>query len=213
VRAFAWFTGLLLLAMLGAALLAYPAYELVAGAGWRFDRIASRVAMLLLLLELLWLCRRLGIRSKADFGYDLPWRQFLTQALCWGAIGVLTGGLGAVYLLASGLRAPVPGFSPGIGACAHLFLIGLGSGVTVALIEETVMRGGLHTAIARESGQVAAALLTATLFACCTSSPRRALRPISSPGTAASTCCLRSVGPLLHPLPCWIRCSRGRRCS
>jgi membrane protease YdiL (CAAX protease family) len=41
----------------------------------------------------------------------------------------------------------------------------LSSGVAVALIEETLMRGAMHTAIERESGSWAAALLTAPLFA------------------------------------------------
>jgi membrane protease YdiL (CAAX protease family) len=165
MRAFAWFVGLLMLAMIGGALVAYPSFELVAGAGWRFDRVASRVAMLLFALELVWLCRHLGIRSKADFGYGLPWRRFLGQACLWGVVGVLTAGLGAVFLVAANLRALSPDFEPGIGACAHLLLIGIGSGISVALIEESVMRGALHTAIARESGQAAAAILTATLFA------------------------------------------------
>jgi hypothetical protein len=43
--------------------------------------------------------------------------------------------------------------------------VALASGIAVALIEETVMRGAMHTAIARESGQLTAALLTAPLFA------------------------------------------------
>jgi membrane protease YdiL (CAAX protease family) len=41
----------------------------------------------------------------------------------------------------------------------------LSSGIAVALIEETVMRGAMHSAIARESGQWAAVLFTAPLFA------------------------------------------------
>ena len=46
-----------------------------------------------------------------------------------------------------------------------MLLIGSDSGIAVALIEETVMRGAMHTAIERESGQWAAVLLTAPLFA------------------------------------------------
>jgi membrane protease YdiL (CAAX protease family) len=165
MRAFAWFAGLLILAILAAGLLAYPAFELVAGVGWRFDRVASRVAMLLFALELVWYCRHLALRSKKDFGYGLPWRRFVAQALLWGVIGTLTAAAGAVFLLAADLRTLAPGFSPSIGACTHLLLIGIGSGVAVALLEETVMRGALHTAIARESGPWVAAILTAMLFA------------------------------------------------
>jgi membrane protease YdiL (CAAX protease family) len=200
MRAFAWFMGLLILAMIGGALLAYPSFELVAGAGWRFDRVASRVAMLLFALELVWLCRHLGIRSKADFGYGLPWRRFVGQACLWGVIGVLTAALGAAFLLMSGMRALSPDFTPGIGACAHLLLIGIGSGISVALIEESVMRGGLHTAIARESGQVWAAILTATLFAMLHFFAKARIPADELAWYSGFDLLLRSFAPLFHPL-------------
>ena len=199
MRAFAWFTGLLILAMVGAALLAYPAFELVAGIGWRFDRVASRLAMLLFALELIWLCRHLGVRTKRDFGYGLPWRRFIAQALLWGLIGVLSAAVGAAFLLASDLRALAPGFTPGIGACAHLLMIGLGSGISVALIEESVMRGALHTAIARESGQWAAAILTATLFAALHFFAKTRIPSDAVSWHSGFELLLRSFAPLSHP--------------
>jgi membrane protease YdiL (CAAX protease family) len=200
MRAFAWFTGLLVLAMIGGALLAYPAFELVAGAGWRFDRVASRVAMLLFALELFWLCRHLGIATRKDFGYGLPWRRFVAQALLWGLIGVLSAAVGAAFLLSSGLRALAPGFTPGVGSCAHLLLIGLGSGISVALIEESVMRGALHTAIARESGQWVAAALTATLFAALHFFAKARIPAAELSWYSGFELLLRSFAPLSHPL-------------
>ena len=165
MKAFAWFVAALGVAMVAGALAAYPAFELVQGAGWRFDRVASRVAMLLFALELAWGCRYFGLRSRADFGYGLPRGRFIGQALLWGLIGFGTAAAGAAWLLAADLRAPGPGFVATPLAVGHLLLVGIGSGVAVALIEETVMRGALHTAIARESGPLAAAVLTAVLFA------------------------------------------------
>ncbi|MFI4891347.1 MAG: type II CAAX prenyl endopeptidase Rce1 family protein [Steroidobacterales bacterium] len=200
MRAFAWFVALLVLAMLGGAAAAYPAYELVAGAGWRFDRVASRVAMLLFAVELIWLCRHLGIRSKTDFGYGLPWRRFVAQAFLWGVIGMLSAGVGALFLLASGLRAPAPGFVPGVGAGVHLLLIGIGSGISVALIEESVMRGALHTAIARESGQAAAAVLTAILFAVLHFFAKARIPADELAWYSGFDLLQRSFEPLSHPL-------------
>ncbi|HEX3397510.1 MAG TPA: CPBP family intramembrane glutamic endopeptidase [Steroidobacteraceae bacterium] len=164
MRAFAWFVGAILLAGLIGALIAYPAYELTATfAGWAFHRVASRVAMLVLIAELVWVCRRLNLTVKSDFGYGLPWRRFLKVSLVWGAVGMATAGVGAGFLLASHLRVGTLAFSaPNF---AHIFLIGLGSGVAVALLEETVIRGAMHTSIERESGPWTAALLTAPLFA------------------------------------------------
>jgi membrane protease YdiL (CAAX protease family) len=166
MRAFAWFVGAILLAGLIGALLAYPAYELTSSfASWAFHRVASRVAMLLLIAELVWVCRHLEITRKRDFGYGLPWRRFLKVSLMWGAIGMATAAVGAVFLLSTHLRVAAQDFTPSMLNLARIFLIGLGSGIAVALLEETVMRGAMHTAIEREAGAWTAALLTAPLFA------------------------------------------------
>ena len=82
MRAYAWF--------LAASdrradrrLLAYPAYELTSRfQPWAFHRVASRVAMLILAAELVWLCRHLALRSKREFGYGLPWRRFVGWRFC-----------------------------------------------------------------------------------------------------------------------------------
>lgn len=166
MRAFALFACLFVLAGLIAAGLAFPAYQLTSTfAGWAFHRVAGRIAMLVLALELVWFCRHLRIVSKADFGYGLPWSRFLAQSAAWGAVGVATAAVGAAFLLGTQLRLPAPDFVASAGGSLRLGLIGLSSGITVALIEETVMRGAMHTAIERESGPWAAALLTAPLFA------------------------------------------------
>jgi len=161
MRAFAWFFGVLVAAGLATALIAYPVYELTSQvASWPFHRVASRVAMLAAAGGLIWLCRHLGVGSKRALGYGLPWRRFVTVALISGIVGMATAAAGAALLLAMHWR---------IGAGTHsvlkLLLVGLSSGIAVALIEETVMRGAMHSAIERESGQWVAVLLTAPLFA------------------------------------------------
>ena len=162
MRAFAWFLGTLLAAALAAAALAYPVFELTSRvASWPFHRVAARLAMLAAAAGLYWLCRRLGIATKRGLGYGLPRRRFFMVCAVWGALGIVTGGLGAGFLLAAHLRAP----THAAASTLHLLLVALSSGIAVALIEETVMRGAMHTAIARESGELAAALLTAPLFA------------------------------------------------
>jgi uncharacterized protein len=166
MRAFAWFVGVILLAGLIGACIAYPAYELTSTfAGWAFHRVASRIAMLVLVLGLVWLCRHLQLTTKRDFGYALPWRRFLAQSLLWGVVGMATASVGAAFLLLTQLRVMDPSFVPSPAGFARIFLVGVGSGISVALLEETVFRGIMHTAIERESGAWAAALLTAPLFA------------------------------------------------
>jgi uncharacterized protein len=166
VRAFAWFLGAILLAGIVSACVAYPAYEAsTAFANFAFHRVGGRIAMLVLLAELIWVCRHLHLYTKRDYGYGLPWRTFLTRSLKWGLIGMLSAGLGALFLLCTGLRVRDPQFLLGLGSLVRIFAVGVGSGVAVALLEETLMRGAMHTAIQAEAGPWTAALLTAPLFA------------------------------------------------
>lgn len=198
MRAFAWFVGAILLAGLIGALLAYPAYELTATfASWAFHRVAGRVAMLVLIAELVWVCRHLNLTAARDFGYGLPWRRFLKVSLAWGAVGIATAGVGAGFLLATHLRVGNLAFSaPNF---ARIFLIGLSSGVAVALLEETVIRGAMHTAIERESGAWTAALLTAPLFAVLHFFAKVRIAPADVGWGSGFDLLARSFSPLAQP--------------
>ena len=200
MRAFAWFIGAILLAGLIGALLSYPAYELTSTfAGWAFHRVASRVAMLVLIAELVWLCRHLSLTRARDFGYGLPWRSFLRVSCTWGAIGIATAGIGAAFLLTTHLRVVDPRFTPTALNLARIFLIGLGSGIAVALLEETVIRGAMHTAIERESGPWTAALLTAPLFAVLHFFAKTRIAPQDVGWGSGFDLLLHSFSPLAQP--------------
>ena len=201
MRAFTWLLGSLLLAGLIGAIIALPAFELASHLGpWPFHRVAARLTMLVLALELAWLCRHLGIRAKADFGYGLPWRRFLKVSLWWGAAGVATGGVGAAFLLATQLRVLTdPSQLASAAGMSRLLLAGLASGVSVALIEETVFRGAMHTAIARESGPLAAVLLTAPLFAILHFFAKASIAPEQLHWGSGFDLLVRSFAPLGSP--------------
>jgi membrane protease YdiL (CAAX protease family) len=200
LRAFAWFFGAILLAGLLSALLAYPAYELTSSfASFAFHRVASRIAMLLLAAELVWVCRHLQLTAKRDFGYGLPWRRFVRLGLLWGAIGAASAGVGAIFLLSTHLRIMDPSFTPGALSFIRIFAVGLGSGITVALIEETVMRGAMHTAIERESGPWSAALLTAPLFAALHFFAKASMAPEELGWGSGFDLLQRSFAPWGHP--------------
>jgi uncharacterized protein len=200
LRAFAWFFGAILLAGLASALLAYPAYEVTSNfANFAFHRVASRLAMLLLAAELVWLCRHLQLTAKRDFGYGLPWHRFVKVSLFWGAIGAASAGAGAFFLLSTHLRIMAPEFAPGALSFIRIFAVGLGSGITVALIEETVMRGAMHTAIERESGPWTAALLTAPLFAALHFFAKASIAPDELGWASGFDLLQRSFAPWGHP--------------
>jgi membrane protease YdiL (CAAX protease family) len=200
MRAFAWFLGAMLLAALIGALISYPAFQLTSSfANFAFHRVASRITMLLLILELVWLCRHLQLKTKRDFGYGLPWRRFLTVSLLWGGIGAASAGVGAVFLLATHLRVVETGFTPSGLNFLRIFAIGLASGIAVALIEETVMRGAMHTAIERESGPWTAALLTAPLFAVLHFFAKARIPSQELNWGSGFDLLVRSFAPLSHP--------------
>ena len=200
MRPFAWFLGFILLAGLIGAAVAYPAYELTSTfANWAFHRVASRIAMLVLIVELVWLCRHLHLEQKRDFGYGVPWRRFIKVSLFWGATGMATAGVGAAFLLLTHLRVRDMEFIASGLNFVRIFLIGLGSGIGVALLEETVFRGVMHTAIERESGPWMAALLTAPLFAVLHFFAKARIPP-ADVGWASGFDLLRlSYAPLSHP--------------
>jgi membrane protease YdiL (CAAX protease family) len=200
MRAFAWFIGAIVLAGVIGAVLAYPAYQLTSAfAGWAFHRVASRVAMLVLIAELVWLCRHLNIKRARDFGFGLPWRRFLRVSFTWAAVGIATAALGATFLQSTHLRVVSPNFAPSVWNFARIFLIGLSSGVAVALIEETVIRGAMHTAIERESGPWTAALLTAPLFAVLHFFAKTRIAPQDIGWGSGFDLLLRSFSPLAQP--------------
>ncbi len=200
MRAFAWFVGAIVVAGVIGALLSFPVYELTTTfAGWAFHRVASRVAMLALIVELVWLCRHLNLRRPRDFGYGLPRSRFLRVSAAWAAIGVASAAAGAAFLLSTHLRVMSPSFTPSALNFARIFLIAVGSGLAVALLEETVARGAMHTAIERESGPWVAALLSASLYAVLHFFAKSRIAPQDVGWSSGFDLLLRSFSPLGHP--------------
>jgi hypothetical protein len=166
MRAFAWFFGLLLLALAVMAALTYPVWQLLQPLfGFPFHRVADRLGMVTLAIGFVLVARRLRLADRASLGFGLPPRRFLREAGLAFAIGVLLMGLIVVIMLAAHLRLPRPGLTLNWMTFGKLALEGLLRGIAVALIEETFLRGAMWTGIARESGAVAATVLTALIYA------------------------------------------------
>lgn len=156
------------------------------------------MTLLVLVAMLVLVSRRLGLSRARDFGYGLPWRRFLRVALLFGLIGLATAALGAAFLFVTHLRA-FTAQAALAQSWVRWILTGLASGVAVALIEETVMRGGLHTAIARESGEAAAALTTAPLFALLHFFAHRTIAPGSVDAASGFVLLRAFFSPWAHP--------------
>jgi membrane protease YdiL (CAAX protease family) len=166
MRAFAWFLGLMIVALVVVALFAYPAWALLhPHFDFPFHRIAERVGMLALLIGFIAVARHLGLADRASLGYGAPRRIFVREMGLGLLLGVATmlgvvGLMAALGLLEWDSSAPI-----GAGALTRLIVARAFSGFAVAFIEETFLRGAMQTAITRESGTRTAVLLTALLYA------------------------------------------------
>lgn len=167
MRSFAIFLGLIALALAGIAAFTWPAWLLLQslGAEVKFHRVASRIAMLTFLVGFLFVARRLKVTDRASLGYALPARTFfaeLAKALVLGAALMLPV-LATMVLL--DMRELKPGLSLGAADWGRLVALACLTGLVVAFIEETALRGVMHSAIARESGPTAAIVLVSLVYA------------------------------------------------
>ena len=166
MRVFTAFLGLFVLGFAAIAVFTYPAWALLHPYfDFPFHRIGERIGMIGLLVGFLLVARRLGLADRKSLGYGAPRREFLRE---WGlglVLGVVTM-LGIVGIMAAlGLLEWRSDAVFGAAALAKLVGARLLSGLAVALIEETFIRGAMFTAIQRESGTRTAVILTSILFA------------------------------------------------
>ena len=165
MRAFAWFLLLIAAALAAIAFGTYPAWLLLhPHFDFPFHRIGERIGMLALAVGFVLVARHLKLADRTSLGYGLARRRFVRELALGAALGVATmlavvGVMAALGLLAMRDAAPAG------GALARLIGASAVSAVVVALIEETFLRGAMHTAIERESGAGTAVLLTAVVYA------------------------------------------------
>ncbi len=165
MRTFAAFMALLLLGLVGIAVLAYPVWDLLTPRfDLRFHRVASRIAMLSVAIGFVLLARRLALADRMSLGYGLPTRPFLREVGLALVLGVIMMLPIVVVMIALDMRNLRPGVVLDAATFATLTLKGLTSGIAVALIEETFLRGAMQTGITRESGHRVAIGLSALLY-------------------------------------------------
>jgi membrane protease YdiL (CAAX protease family) len=166
MRAFAWFVLLFAVALAVVALGTYPAWLLLhAHFDFPLHRIGERLGMLALLAGFILIARRLGLADRASLGYGLARRAFVREMVVGLVLGVVTMLAIVAAMSALGLLDWSQAGGMGAAALAQLLIARLASGLAVAFIEETFLRGAMYTAIERESGARTAVLLTGVLYA------------------------------------------------
>ena len=164
MRALAWFLAAILGTLVLAALLAWPVWQLAHAIqpDWPFHKIVSRLWQLLLLVGLVVAVRRLGLRTREDWGYGVPRRQFLRQTAVGFAVGLATMLPMSIAIVALGIRAVPPDLTAAV--MLEGVATGLVTGLLVATLEETFFRGLMFRAVSRESGIAFAVAATALLY-------------------------------------------------
>lgn len=164
MRAVAWFLSVFAVALLAIILVGVPVWHFVSNfIDAPFHRVSNRLAMLVMIIGFIFVIRRLGVGDRASLGYGLPRRQFLRETGLALLIGIASMLPVIAALVALGIRVPaeIPG-----GASAWLAIVAgaLLSGLVVALLEETLLRGAMYSGIARESGATLAIAVTSILY-------------------------------------------------
>jgi membrane protease YdiL (CAAX protease family) len=163
-RIFLAFVLVLLVAMLLAAVLSPWAQSLLAPLTvFPLHRVFSRLTMLGVICLTTWLMIRQQLAQRALLGFNRPWPQFLRRLLVGmlGGIALMTLALVPLFLL--GVRVWSERLPADFVGLLPLLLKGIGSGLLVALIEETFFRGALQGALLRQ-GAVRTALFAVPLL-------------------------------------------------
>jgi membrane protease YdiL (CAAX protease family) len=165
MRAFLLFVGLMIAALAAIAVFTYPAWLLLhPHFNFPFHRLGERIGMLALLIGFVLVAKRAGLADKQSLGYALPRRRFVHEMLFALAIGAV-GMLAVVGIMtALGLRTWSDTANLSVTALVQLLATRLLSGIAVAFIEETFLRGAMFTAIERESGVRSAVVLTSVIY-------------------------------------------------
>lgn len=165
MKSFAAFLGLFLVGFVVMGLLAWPLYEALTPAfDVKFHRVANRLGMLALLVGFVLVARRLALADRQSLGYGLPQARFLRETLVGLGLGVASMAPLALLFVGFDLRVLKHDLALDTLAMTRLAAAGLASGLVVSFIEETFLRGAMHSGIERESGAGTAILLTALLY-------------------------------------------------
>ncbi|HEU4779124.1 MAG TPA: CPBP family intramembrane glutamic endopeptidase [Steroidobacteraceae bacterium] len=166
MRAFAIFIGLIVLGLAGIAFLGYPAWLSISPLldNPKFHRVSSRVGMLLLTIGFILVVRWLGMADRKSLGFGLPFWKFAGEVGKALALGIVLMMPALITMLVLDMRELV-GEPLSMVQWVRLALGAIITGLTVALIEETFLRGAMQFAITRESGTRIAIALTSLVYA------------------------------------------------
>ncbi len=151
--------------MLGAAI-AYPLHQFLTN--WMdldFDRVVSRSVLLMAIILFFGLFKLLKFKSWQELGFSNNKKQFFRDFAKGLGYGILIMLPVIAGLLITQNRVIDKDWEISFVNIAGLFLTGLSAGIIVALIEETLFRGALLTAVKNQSTVAFAVITTSFIYA------------------------------------------------
>lgn len=126
-------------------------------------RVFSRLTMLAVILIMVWLVRRHGLGDRRTLGFNGPMSDFLQRVALGFAAGIGLMLLAVVPLMLLDVREWNARMPVAWSGWLLLALKGVGSGIAVAVIEETFFRGAMQGALQR-AGAVRLALFAVPVY-------------------------------------------------
>jgi uncharacterized protein len=128
-------------------------------------RIFARLIMLFAFGWILWVLLRFGLARREVLGYGVAPREFMARMMIGLLAGLALMTIAVVPLFALGLREWNLARLAAAGGPVVVAAKGLGSGLLVALIEETFFRGAMQGALERQGAPRLALFTVPALYA------------------------------------------------
>ena len=146
--------------------LAYPIHALLSN--WfelEFDRVASRSVLLLAILLFIPLFKILKFKTWQELGYSTNKKQFFGDLIKGIGFGILIMSPVVMGLLLTNNRIIDTDWEITLSNIAGLFIASLAAGLIIGLIEETLFRGAMLTAIEKYGSAIFAITITSFIYA------------------------------------------------
>ena len=160
------FIAYLVMALISGAAIAYPMHAFLTN--WLdvdFERVTSRCVLLAAIVLFVVLYKKLNIFTWRDIGYNTGNRQFCSDVVKGVRLGILIMCPVAVGLLITNNRIIYPDLELSATYIFYALASGLVSGLIIAVVEETLFRGAMLSAVKRQSTASIAIVSTSSIYA------------------------------------------------
>jgi len=154
------------IALLSGAAISYPTYLLLAN--WfelDFDRVVSRMVLIMAIILFIALFRKLGFASWQDIGYNTDKKRFFGDLIKGVGIGILIMSPVVIGLLLTKNRIIDMGWEFTAFNIIGLLLTSLIAGLIIGFIEETLFRGAMLSAIKKHGSVIFAVIASSLVYA------------------------------------------------